>query len=47
MDKALLPMDLGKRRRALGDVVARLEERNLRQQKKDEFMTGSLILRTK
>ena len=37
MDKALLPMDLGKRRRALGDVVARLEERNLRQQKKDEF----------
>ncbi len=30
------PMDLAKRRRALGDVVARLEERNLRQLKRDE-----------
>ncbi|CAI8043892.1 DNA primase [Geodia barretti] len=35
--RTLPPMDLLKRRRALGDVVARLEERNLRQQKKDEY----------
>jgi DNA primase len=35
--KTLLSMDLIKRRRAFGEVVARLEERSLRQQKKDEF----------
>ena len=34
--KAILPMDLLKRRQAFGDVVARLEERNIRQQKRDE-----------
>ncbi len=34
--KPLHPMDLVKRRKAMADVVARLEERNLRQQKKDE-----------
>ena len=34
--KPLLPMDILKRRRALGDVVARLEERSIRQQKRDE-----------
>ena len=34
--RPLLPMDLAKRRRAFDDVVARLEERSLRQQKKDE-----------
>ena len=34
--RAFHPMDLVKRRRALWDVVARLEERNLRQQKRDE-----------
>ena len=37
MNRSLLPMDLLKRRRAFGDVVARLEERSLRQQKKDEY----------
>lgn len=36
MQKPLLPMDILKRRRALGDVVARLEERSIRQQKRDE-----------
>ena len=35
--KILPPMDLVKRRKALGDVVARLEERNLKQQKRDEY----------
>ena len=35
--KTMPPMDLVKRRKALGDVVARLEERNLRQQKRDEY----------
>ena len=30
-------MDLVKRRKAIADVVARLEERNLRQQKRDEY----------
>ena len=35
-EKSLPPMDLVKRRRAFGDVVSRLEERSLRQQKKDE-----------
>ena len=34
--KAILPMDLLKRRQAFGDVVARLEERSIRQQKRDE-----------
>ena len=34
--KPLHPMDLVKRRKAMTDVVARLEERSLRQQKKDE-----------
>ncbi len=34
--KSLHPMDLIKRRRAMADVVARLEERSLRQQKRDE-----------
>ena len=34
--KSLHPMDLVKRRRAMADVVARLEERNLRQRKMDE-----------
>ena len=34
--KSLYPMDLLKRRRAMTDVVARLEERSIRQQKKDE-----------
>ena len=34
--KPLLPMDILKRRRALEDVVARLEERSIRQQKRDE-----------
>ena len=36
LQKPLLPMDMLKRRRALGDVVARLEERSIRQQKRDE-----------
>ena len=36
-DRQLMPMDFAKRRRAIVDVVARLEERNLRQRKKDEF----------
>ena len=35
--KVLPSMDLVKRRRAIGDVVARLEERILRQQKRDEY----------
>ena len=35
--RTLPSMDLVKRRRALGDVVARLEERSLRQQKRDEY----------
>lgn len=35
--RQILPMDLIKRRRAFGEAVARLEERNLRQQKKDEI----------
>ncbi len=41
--RLLLPMDLVKRRRAFGDVVARLEERSLRQRKREEFdkFTGS------
>ena len=34
--KTILPMDLLKRRQAFGDVVARLEERSIRQQKRDE-----------
>ena len=34
--KPLHPMDLVKRRKAMTDVVSRLEERSLRQQKKDE-----------
>ena len=34
--RSLLPMDLLKRRKAFGDVVARLEERSIRQQKRDE-----------
>ena len=34
--RPLHPMDLVKRRRAMADVVARLEERSLRQQKRDE-----------
>ncbi len=34
--KSLYSMDLVKRRRAMADVVARLEERSLRQQKRDE-----------
>ena len=34
--RTLLPMDLVKRRRAIEDVVARLEERSIRQQKRDE-----------
>ena len=34
--KTFLPLDLLKRRRAFGDVVARLEERSIRQQKRDE-----------
>lgn len=34
--KNFLPMDMLKRRRAFGDVVARLEERSIRQQKRDE-----------
>ena len=36
LQKPLLPMDMLKRRRAFGDVVARLEERSIRQQKRDE-----------
>ena len=36
LEKALLPMDMSKRRKAIGDVVARLEERSIRQQKRDE-----------
>lgn len=36
LQKPLLSMDMLKRRRALGDVVARLEERSIRQQKRDE-----------
>jgi DNA primase len=36
MSNQLRPMDLTKRRRAIVDVVLRLEERNLRQQKRDE-----------
>ena len=36
VQKTFLPMDLLKRRRAFGDVVARLEERSIRQQKRDE-----------
>ena len=36
LEKTLLPMDMLKRRRAFGDVVARLEERSIRQQKRDE-----------
>jgi DNA primase len=35
-DKSLPPMDILKRRRAITDVVVRLEERSIRQQKKDE-----------
>ena len=35
-ERTLLPMDLLKRRKAFGDVVARLEERSIRQQKRDE-----------
>ena len=35
--RPLHPMDLVKRRKAIADVVARLEERNLRQQKRDEY----------
>ena len=35
--KSLLPMDLVKRRRAFGDVVAVLQERSLRQRKKEEY----------
>ncbi len=35
-NKGLPEMDMAKRRRAIADVVARLEERSLRQQKKDE-----------
>ena len=34
--RTLLPMDLLKRRRAIEDVVARLEERSIRQLKRDE-----------
>ena len=34
--KSLHPMDLVKRRRAMAEVAARLEERSLRQQKRDE-----------
>ena len=34
--KTLHSMDIAKRRRAMADVVSRLEERNLRQQKRDE-----------
>ena len=36
MRKTLHPLDMLKRRRAFGDVVARLEERSIRQQKRDE-----------
>ena len=36
LQRPLLPMDMLKRRRALEDVVARLEERSIRQQKRDE-----------
>ncbi len=36
VERTLLPMDLLKRRKAFGDVVARLEERSIRQQKRDE-----------
>lgn len=36
LQKTFLPMDMLKRRRAFGDVVARLEERSIRQQKRDE-----------
>ena len=34
--KPMMPMDLVKRRRVMTDVAARLEERSLRQQKRDE-----------
>ena len=36
LQKTLLPMDMLKRRRGFADVVARLEERSIRQQKRDE-----------
>lgn len=36
MNNTFRPMDLPKRRRAITDVVLRLEERSLRQQKRDE-----------
>ena len=36
LERNFLPMDMLKRRRAFGDVVARLEERSIRQQKRDE-----------
>lgn len=36
MDNTFRPMDLPKRKRAITDVVLRLEERSLRQQKRDE-----------
>ena len=36
-DRKIPAMDITKRRKAISDVVARLEERNLRQQKQEEY----------